>query len=130
MFDQDKEDFLEHYGVKGMRWGQTGRSAQIKNARKRQGTRQREVLKADDAVTIAARKKDPKALAAANKKLEKVSKEFDDSPDRPISMKMTMGEAAVSVFLLGPIGLVPVAGMEVASNIVGDRQDKRAAGKK
>ena len=128
MFDQEKEDFLEHYGVKGMRWGQRGRSAQINAARKRQGAKARTYQRAEDDA-LKAYDKGPKAYAAAKAKADKLKKEFDDSPDRPISMKMTMGEAAVSLMLLGPIGLVPIAGMEAASNIVGDRQDKRAAGK-
>lgn len=128
MFDQEKEDFLEHYGVKGMKWGQRGRSSQIQQARKRQGAKARKFQKAEDEA-LTAHDKGPKAYAAAKAKADKLKQEFNDSPDRPISMKMTMGEAAVSLMLLGPIGLVPIAGMEVASNVVGDRQDKRAAGK-
>lgn len=101
----DTDDFLEHYGVKGMKWGhRKPTSSEIVGARRRVAKASRKVDNAEDKMSTA---KDAKSAKAAKKEFDKVNKEFLNNPDRVTALRLTTGEkwshAALAV-------LFPVAG--------------------
>lgn len=117
------EDFLAHYGVKGMRWGvrklDNGNRTKvrpkrasyddIRSARRRQTARESAIEEARDRIKAA-----PKGSAAASKAGEahqKAVSEYLNSPDRVTANRLLKGEkVALGVLAAfgGPIGVAAV----------------------
>lgn len=113
---------LEHYGVKGMKWGvrrsqeQLDRSAgrrkkpsssEIKEARSRHNKRIDEIDKGLNRVSYS------NSRAAKQRSLNDVKKmlaEASSSDDISIGAKMTKGEAVTSIITGGPLGPVIYSG--------------------
>lgn len=94
------EEVVQHFGVKGMRWGvrrTTYKSGEIKDARRRSQSLARGVQNAEDKVNLA---KTPAAKASAQKEWDKASKDWLRSPDRATAMRMTAGEKAAAAMLV------------------------------
>lgn len=123
---------LAHYGVPGMRWGKrrggsessSGKSAgtkavaaktkpkkekltteQIQDARARHNARISKIIAADNDVRLAT---SPKAKSKALATVSKYGKEIANSDDARIGSKMTKGEKAAAIILLGPLGVAAV----------------------
>lgn len=117
---EDPEEFLAHYGVKGMKWGvrrkrgADGRVSgkEVKAARKEL----RNVGKAARGAKKASRKaKTPEERKAAADKYKKEvnekirSKEFKKTWET--ANQMTRGEKAAQLVLLGPVGALNIRSM-------------------
>jgi hypothetical protein len=109
------EDALQHYGVKGMKWGhrRPASTAQIKAARKRQDARRTAYQKAVVKSTFTAVPFTKKHVRLATDARNKGAK-FDRSLDRAISVRMTKGETALAA-VLGPSGWGAIAVSQIAS---------------
>lgn len=99
---------LVHSGVKGMKWGQRKKysTADIKDARARQGSRLNEVNQQAHKLNLATGKAKDKAAKDYVKKLNALQ----DHPDAAIGGRMTKGEKAAALLLTGPIGAIVIAG--------------------
>lgn len=116
------DEFLAHYGVKGMKWGvhkskaeykqsrsqvrdirkQHHTGDEIREARKRQAARIRKQDDADDALSDAKISNATKAqISRLEKQLEKTSMAVRTSDDRIIGSKMTTGELVANAILSG-----------------------------
>jgi hypothetical protein len=83
---QDVDDFLEHFGVKGMRWGvrkPRSSNADIIQARKNQARRKRVSNK--------------EARAGNTSEAQKLKDEYNTHPDKAVAELHTTGEKASSV---------------------------------
>lgn len=122
------EDYLEHFGVKGMRWGvrndpgqgvrqAQSRSDAIRDARARSNINARRVNTAADRHAMA---KSPQALSKSKKEWDEASINYLKSPDRATALLMTKGEkvalAAIAIGIPGPgtAGAAGYAAMRVA----------------
>lgn len=95
------EDFLAHYGVKGMKWGvrkahKPVTSRDIKAARQRI-RRQREDL-ADQSYRVRTARND-RERTRETKKLSEMEVSFLKNPDRATELRMTGGEKAAAFIL-------------------------------
>lgn len=116
-----KDDSLQHFGVKGMRWGirkaedsADGSSAKpkkstkptnadIKSARERQKTRAREF---EEASAEYYTSRTAKGEAAAERLMRNKEWELYNGPDRDIADRMTTGEKVVTgIFAGAPIAI-------------------------
>lgn len=134
----DNTDSLEHHGVKGMRWGKRkaeggdskprqslhARTQEIKGARKRQGERAEQIKKLDDRNKNASTSAAKKAENAAE--MRRLAKELSESPDRSASKKMTTGEHAVNLLLLGYVAPLTSGAVRGANNLGVRNAVKRA----
>lgn len=130
-------DFLEHYGVKGMRWGQRkARNADIKSARRRihrQTGKDWDKLgkledKALNAKTAAARDAATRKLTAEE---QRQSIAHLKNPDRATAMRMTTGEKVALVIIGGAITgpVIPVAygGARLAARKIVEKKQREGA---
>ena len=116
------DEFLAHYGVKGMKWGVHKSKAdykqsraqvrdirkkghtgdEIREARKRQAARMRKQDDADDALSDAVVSGANKAkIARLEKEVERTSAAVRTSDDRIIASKMTTGELVANAIISG-----------------------------
>lgn len=108
----DQKTYLEHYGVKGMKWGvrrdRTGHKPsgrEIKEAR----ARLREGGKAIREKNAALEQ--TKSRSAAEKKgreIRKIAKDLRDSGDVEIASRLTAGEKAAHVLIYGAFAPVTI----------------------
>ena len=119
------DDFLAHYGKKGMKWGVTNRpsTVAIKSARRRNVKNVQKLMDQEDKVTTA---KSPGQKTAAQKKYDAMNTEFLKNPDRVTARYMTRGEQLVSLVLVGP-GTVPIVGGMAAYRMSAKKAAKKAA---
>jgi hypothetical protein len=101
-------NYLEHHGVKGMKWGHrranvTG--AEIKDARNRTVSRANALNAQGDKFNLT--KPGTKAHEKEGKKLNQMNVDFLNHPDRATAMRLTKGEKAGLIALSV---LFPVAG--------------------
>lgn len=113
---QEVDEFLAHYGVKGMKWGVRKKkpitfdkdnkisrrptTTEIRDARSQRKGLQAEIKKLD-----AQYGKDPETgLAFLSKEHSRVYKELLEGDNHAISIYKTRGEQAAAALLLGPIG--------------------------
>jgi hypothetical protein len=116
-------DALEHYGVKGMKWGVRRKpsAAEIRGARIRMQEKGLKYQKQREAVKST--KKGSVERAKENQKLGKIKADFLKDPDRVTAMTMTRGEKAATVILGGGLpGVAAVAGQNIARNRVAKKQ--------
>lgn len=130
----DTDEFLAHYGVKGMKWGvhrarKPSSSDEIKDARARIQSKQAKLGEQRRAVKKAKKAGDTKAQARAEKKMSDMKVDFLKDPDRITASYLTKGEkVAIGVLSIaaGPVSLAGVAagrGVEaIARNKVAQRQ--------
>lgn len=112
IIEEDVEDFLEHYGVKGMKWGV--RKDRVSGADRRIARAEvNDVRKsARSAIKQHRRAGSNAERAAAQKKYQKdvldriKSKEFKENYKK--ANTMSKGEMAAQAVLLGPMALVTI----------------------
>jgi hypothetical protein len=123
---QEVDDFLAHYGVKGMRWGVRGAkptSSQIMDARAKQASRQRAINSQIDKTNLATGKKQE----AEAKKLNKMGVDYLKSPDRATAARMTTGEKfGLALLAVGIPGVgTGAAAVAAGSNVIGQKRIAR-----
>lgn len=116
----DTETFLEHHGVKGMKWGVHKKArpsdADIKSARL--SVRAHDAATMNKAVEVATSKKGTAKRAKAEKDLKSLEMAHLKNPDRITATRLTKGEKIFNTALIvatGPIGLT-VVGAQTAVN--------------
>lgn len=115
MITEDKpslDDTLEHFGVKGMRWGvrQRARGPQIRAARRNVATAN---IKYEGArANLRAVKKTGSAaqVKAAEKNVAKQKMAFLNHPDRPTAARLTRGETIATAILFTPVTTAAIIG--------------------
>ena len=105
MYDTERQEYLEHYGVKGMKWG----VRKQKKAMARSNI-QRKKNQISKEFNKAAASSDPAKRAAGIKKVNALGKELRNDKNISLASKTTTGEKAVHIFLFGPaaIGTIPL----------------------
>lgn len=102
---ESPEEYLEHYGVKGMKWGvrkNKPSSDEIMSARLRQAGRVNAVQQSRDRYKAATSKGSTMSNAQKNKAIrehEALRLDMLTSPDRVTSLYMTNGEKAASAII-------------------------------
>lgn len=120
----DVDDFLEHFGVKGMKWGvrrDKPSTNAIISARTRVAGRQRQLQSQADKLNLATSEKSRNKEA---KTFAKMEADFLKSPDRVTAARMTRGEKYILGFLA--VG-VPGVGTAAAAGAVAGRTVARKA---
>ena len=109
------DDFLAHYGVKGMKWGKRKvASSEIIDARARNASRVRQISNQIDKTNLATGAQQKKEGA----KLAKMQASYLKNPDRATALRMTTGEKAV----LGVLAVaIPGVGTAAAAGHSGGR---------
>jgi len=115
----DLDEFLEHYGVVGMKWGQRkqGNAYDIRRARQ-------SVKKTDKAYKDAKEvaKRTHRGNRAAAKVLAQEKKiEALKNPDRVLAARLTRGEKVIAAFLPG--GFMAIAATSLHSRRIEQKQD-------
>lgn len=127
------EEFLAHYGVKGMRWGHRKArptSDDIHDARIRIAGKQQQLKKQTKAVKTAKKSGNASKQAAAEKKLQDMKTDFLKNPDRVTASRLTKGEKwAVGILTVGtgPVGVAALIGGQAARSAVIKTVEKRQA---
>lgn len=105
-YDLDEVDnFLEHYGVKGMKWGKRKvTSKEIGNARKDLKSLQRRSYKLEDQLNRSTTKGEQRIIKSD---LAKLDKEYKNTART--AQKFKLGEKVAVAVLLSPLALVPIA---------------------
>lgn len=104
--EDDVQDFLGHYGVKGMRWGvRKQRNADIKSARARL---QKTGAKIDAQAKRGLSSTSNATKAKAAKEIRNLAKQAQKDPNLDKAMKLTTGEKAAHIVLFGPFAVATI----------------------
>ena len=111
------EALLEHFGVKGMKWGvrkSRPTSNDIRGARAMDASRRRSIAAQVDKTNLAS----GKAQDREAKKLSDMSMDYLKNPDRATALRLTKGEkVALTILAVG----VPGIGTAAAAGTVASR---------
>lgn len=100
----DTDEFLEHYGVKGMKWGQTKFSkSEIKTGRKNMKETFSRIQELDKDLDAAIRTGDKTKAKQALKKQMDLARESNMTKDARASYQMTAGEKFAKVVFTGAV---------------------------
>lgn len=118
----EQEDFLAHYGKKGMKWGQRKaarieKNASIDGARARQGQRSAEI---NSLTAQRMTAKNKKGKAQIDSKLADKNFELKNSPDARQAAQLKTGEKVMKGVKVAAMLGLSVAGLGIAANIVND----------
>lgn len=93
------DDYLEHYGVKGMKWGvrKAPSHAEIKSARKTMRGAMKKELE-------GASLKKKASIAFLGEASGQLSREYRMMPERAVALRSTAGERLAATILAGPSG--------------------------
>ena len=110
-------DFIEHYGVKGMKWGVRRAQESVKAGRAGLKAQKREITRA---TTV-------EAIDAAQAKYNAMRIDHLNNPDRVTAQTLTAGKAATVAALgflaIGPVGIpVGLAAQQAYMNTIRKRQ--------
>jgi hypothetical protein len=99
------EEYLEHHGVKGMKWGvrrqqRRERNAQIKTARKNVRAKEDEIIALD---RKARKSKSASERARLDKISTKKASDLFNSPDHTTAARLTSGEKWTKAILIGTV---------------------------
>lgn len=117
------EDFLEHYGVAGMKWGKHRAKAdayEIRSARARLQAKRHEYSQAKHEVRKTKRGSAERVAAKAH--VAKIKSDFYKNPDRVTASRLTRGEKAI-VALTGPLGWANIAATSAISRRIEQKQE-------
>ena len=137
------EDLIEHYGVKGMKWGhrkagdgssgsappakRKPTATDIRNARIERMALTGDVNRAAINLNRASASGSKAKTATATKAYEKALKEYNFSDSHANALRYTNGEKAVLIMLTGPLAAVPIAGMALQRKSIQSQQAKLKA---
>lgn len=132
------EDVIAHYGVLGMKWGQTrtkGDRADILAARKRVGVQQRRFTAQKRVLRKAKKSGNEARINKHEKKLSDLKVDFLKNPDRVLATRLTKGEKAAALILTLPStgavgGLAAIATSSAISRRIEQQQETGAYDKK
>ena len=107
--DEDVDEFLAHYGVRGMKWGQ--RKATISKARQQTietiiPNKHKELRKISEGSGTRAEKRSAR---------KQVNKDYRNNETVRTAITMTRGEQVAATLLAGPIGLTYVAALSISN---------------
>ena len=104
----DPDEFLAHYGVKGMKWGHRKKSTEIHAARARVKKAKTALNKQEEKVAYS--KPGSSARKKEQAKYDKMKVDFLNNPDRATSARMTRGETIALAFFTTPVAALAVSG--------------------
>jgi hypothetical protein len=119
---------LEHYGVKGMKWGvrkERPSGDEIQDARVRVYNQQRDIRRARKA-NRKSTKRGSVERAKGEKKVGQMELKLLKDPDRITASRITNGEAFVSLVLLTPGGAAGYLGGRALATKLVETEVKRA----
>ena len=113
------DEFLAHFGVKGMKWGHRKSintvqkapkkkysSDEILSARQRQFDRINKINRHAEDVRLAS---SAKGRASAQKMVDKYANQYVNSKDKEIAAKSTRGEKAAAALVYGSLAVVTLS---------------------
>jgi hypothetical protein len=123
--EQQGAEFLAHYGVLGMKWGQHRAKANAHDIHAARTRLARDRVAVDRAHNKASKVKDPQQRQAAKASADRLHANYLNNPDRVIANRLTTGEKVLTALFLTPVGAATVIGATSArSRRIERKQDK------